>query len=109
MNKLVGIGLLAASFAAGVYVGDTKQPSKELQRHKYAHMSAENGFPQHFLSYRDSLRVNENNRVELYFGSDSTNVWRKVNDDGTVGTLGSKIDESWNRWKQDLKSYFGKD
>lgn len=103
MKKLLGIGLLAASFAAGMYVGDTKSPSDQLQRLQYQHMSAEDGFPQHFLSYRDSLRVNENNRVELYFGSDSTGVWRKVNEDGTVGTLGSKIDESWQKWKHSLK------
>lgn len=107
MKKLLGgLALIGMGFMGGMYVGEQHTPLKQHRMEKYQHMSAEDGFPTNFLSYRDSLRINENNRVELYFGSDSTDVWRKVHSDGTVGSFSEKVDEWWNDQKQSIKNYF---
>lgn len=107
MGTIKNMFLLGVGLAAGYYGGkslDTYQTSK--QNLQYLHRTVEDGFPTHPLGFRDSLRINDAGKVELYFGSDSTDVWRKVHADGTVGSFGEKVDEWWQAQRESLQNYF---
>ena len=67
--------------------------------------SVEDNTPKDFMNYVVLPRVNDKGRVELYFGNQETQVFRKVNEDGSVGTLGEKIDEEISGFSEKLKPY----
>jgi hypothetical protein len=67
--------------------------------------SVEDNTPADFMNYVVEPRINDKGRIELYFGNQETQVFRKVNEDGTVGTLGEKIDEQISGFSEKLKPY----
>ncbi len=107
MKRLATTLFLATSFLTGTYVGEHYQPFETSRENKRLYnISAEDGTPEHFRSYQTKIDINEKGRAVLYFGSDSTGVYRPVNADGTVGTVGSNVDEWWQESKERFKELF---
>ena len=107
MKRLATTLLLATSFLGGTYFGERYKPFETSRENKRLYnISAEDGTPYHFRTYRTIVDVNEKGRAVLYFGSDSTGIYRPVNEDGTVGTFGSNVDEWWQGRKEKINNFF---
>ena len=99
--------MFASIFSLGLLAGDKMQPLTNVCKEvKYYNLSAEDGTPRDFRNYEVSININEKGRAELYFGNKESGVYRLVNEDGTVGSLGSSIDIYLREKSSDVKNWF---
>lgn len=110
-SGLVKTLIFASAFIGGVILGEQTKPIQTAKDFvSYYNVGAEDGTPKDYRNYQSQIIINENGRAELYFGNKKTQQYRKVNEDGTVGTIGQKIDEyiekkkdQFNEWYEGLK------
>ncbi len=110
VKKKLSLGktlLFASVFASGVFLGDYFTPiTKSFDFVKYYNVSAEDNTVKDFKNYKTKILINDKGRAELYFGNVSTNKFLLVKPDGTVGTLGSSIDNYIREKKQSMKDWY---
>ena len=110
-SGLVKTIIFMSALIGGVILGEQTKPVQTTKDFMtYYNVGAEDGTPKDYQNYGAQIVVNERGRAELYFGNKETQKYRKVNEDGTVGSLGKKIDEylqekkeQFNEWYNGLK------
>lgn len=104
LGKIV---LFTTALIGGVFLGEKTQPLKSINNFvTYYNVSAEDGTPTDFRNYNARIVINDKGRAELYFGNSETEEYRKVNPDGTVGSLGQKIDDYLGKKKEQVKGWY---
>ena len=110
--KKAGLGkivLFTSLMLGGMVLGEQINPLHSMKDFvKYYNISAEDGTPQDYRVYGTEIMINEKGRAELYFGNSETQEYRLVNEDGTVGNVGLKIDEYFGKKKQQVKNWYEK-
>lgn len=110
-SGLVKTLIFTSALIGGVILGEQIKPIQTTKDFiTYYNVGPEDGTPKDYKNYQAQIRINKHGRAELYFGNKKTQEYRKVNEDGTVGTLGQKIDEyiqerknQFNEWYVGLK------
>lgn len=106
-SGLVKTILFSTLFLGGVVLGDQTQPlTKTINEISYHNISPEDGTPRDFQNYESKIVLNEKGRAELYFGNKETGEYKKVHEDGTVGSLGQKIDDYFDRKKVQFQEWY---
>lgn len=72
----------------------------------FSHRSVEDNTPVDFYNYVVEPRLNTKGRVELYLGNSETGDFKRVNEDGTVGSCGEYIDSYVQDKTQKMKPYW---
>ena len=95
-------GLMGTSF----YYGEKLKPVENLTtKLRYYRVEAEKGTPKDYLDWTTKITI-ENDKATLYFGNHKTDTWRKVHENGMVGSFGEKVDEYLEEKKNSIKQYW---
>lgn len=102
IKGLILVGLMGTSF----YYGEKIKPIETITtKLKYYRIEAGKDTPNDYLNWKSKIEI-ENNKAILYFGNYKTNKWRKVHENGMVGSFGEKFDEYLKEKKTSIKNYF---
>jgi hypothetical protein len=103
LSKTILLGSIG--LFAGLAIGEYSQPMQTIKEKKiYHNRSVEDNTPQDFFNYTTKTEINDKGRVELYFGNSETGEFLRVNEDGTVGSLGDLIDNRFSRFSEKSKT-----
>jgi len=98
---------LLALLGTATYIGETIKPIQiTTDFFKYHNAIASDGTPKDFWNYQTKIEMDSNKVVTLYFGNIQTNKFKRVQENGDVGTISEKIVDFVDTTKRKTAEFF---
>jgi hypothetical protein len=92
-KALVGTTILGLGLSMGIVLGDKYQPITKINEFfKYNKVIADKNTPKDFFNYNIKVEIKDK-VATLYLGNKATNKWKRVHENGNVGSVGESIDD----------------